>query len=784
MHASLKTTLPILILRTTTTYNHSPYKHLRGDQFPTSIIPFLNMVYAPQNETNPIKQLAYRSNDTMARAEVSSLHNISIKLRVRRPTSPASSQSSAEGRPLFMSPKAARRNQRSLSPTSNRALRKKIRQSEPNNKTRHDDPASENMAWEVINREISEWQNVCQTGRPSWWSPASNWTQGGARSTRQEEGHAIPLWRRNPDHVHRPWQRYDKQRRAVTDSYLTNENKVQDLAHLIAVQLLSACFTLPPEHISSCTSSAYHCFDTPSPSEVPDSRLISSLRMHTEARYSPSFGHQARNTSPVYRWQGPYDGPSRPRSRESSSGHQSSDTETSRETSRKRRIHRALHVTEGSTAKCSIDSHLELYDLSDILPNVSTTAWHDQKVDSPTVLDRNIKSCPSTPSEFDAMLLHSSRLATGIFRGHTPEALQTRGCFRIPDQLSRQTLQSVIRSEPHHIYIQPVKELVIKRWRSLRQRFGYGLGYFDQDPVNRANAISSVSASLRSTPAEGSFGSPALSSDGKERRRQGRESGNIHSNSIESNPRYNTPTSTVESGVTSPELLEHPFPDIAYAQSLRVAKAIANDFSDSGLAAAVSLCFTPLNSQTSSSIPSLSAAITGSLNSKTDSGHVISPTKSNSKPLHSPPTSSMRRHGQRRHQRSNLSEICTPGDMEERSVLSGFGSPLAKPKEESGSEAAGELPSKIPKLEMEGREPIIGQILHETIESCPEQDENPRLEPQSGKLRRPSIVRTSTSGTQVFTPSEDGVELDGLPTGPPSETWDDQGQGKKELSFL
>ena len=777
----------MIILRVLYPITDSPFIDLRGDEFSNEYISFLNMVDAAQNASKP----GTCSKNTMAHPGIPSLPNISIKLSVRRPTSLASSRASAEDGPIFMTSKPVRKNQRSLSPISNRAPRKKTCQSEPNTKTRDDDdPARGNMAWDIINREISEWQNVCQTGRSSWWSPVPKWTQRGARSTWQEEIHAIPPWRRNLDHVHRPGQRYDEQRRAVTDSYLADNNKAQDLAHLIAVQLLGACFTLPPENISNYNSSAYHCFDTPGSSEMPDSRLISSLRMHTEARHSPSFGYQARNTSPAYRWQGAYDGPSRTRSRESSSGHQSPDIEASRKTSRKRRIHRALHVTVGSTSECSMDSYLELYDLSDILPAAATTAWHrskhdighDQKVESPAVSGRNIKSCPSTPSEFDAQFLHSSRLAAEIFRGHTPDVLQTHGYSRIPDQPSRQTLQSVIRSEPPHIYIQPVKEVVVKRWRTLRRRFGYGLGYVHHDPVNRgANTISSVSASSRSTPAEGSVGSPALSSDGKERRRQARESDGIHSNSMESNPRYNTPTSAAESGVASPE---HPSPDIAYTKSLGVAEAVTNAFAGSGLTTAVSLCFTPPNSP--SSIHSPSAATTGSLSSKTDSVYFIDPATSDSKPLHSPPTSSTRRHGQRRHQRSNLSEICAPEDIEERSVLSGLGSPLASPKEESGSEAAGELPSQIPKLEMEEREPNISQILPETLKSPPRQEEKSRLEPPSGAIWRPSIVRTNTSGTQVFTPSEDGVELDGLPTGPPSETWDDQGQGnkRKERSFL
>jgi hypothetical protein len=119
----------------------------------------------------------------------------------------------------------------------------------------------------------------------------------------------------------------------VTDSYLADNSKVQDLDHLIAVHLLGACFTLPPEHIPSYKSSVDHCFDTPGSREMPNSRLISSLRMHTDARYSPSFGHQARNTSPANRWQGAYDGPSRSRRRESSSGIQSPDIEIPKKTS-------------------------------------------------------------------------------------------------------------------------------------------------------------------------------------------------------------------------------------------------------------------------------------------------------------------------------------------------------------------------------------------------------------------------------------------------------------------
>ncbi len=747
------------------------------------------MVEATQGEPKP----APCSSDVVARPEMPSLDNVGMKLRVRQPTSPGSSQASADDIPLFMASKPMRRTRRSLSPIDNRTPRKTSRQSEPDTKPPNDDPTPENMAWEIIAREISEWQKVCQTGRPSWWSPVPDWTQGD-RSVWPEELHALPPWCMNIDHARRFGQCYDEKRRALTDGYLADNNNVQDLARLIAVQLLGACFTLPPEHMSHYKKPAYHIFDTPGSTEMPGSWLISSLRMHAEARHSPSFGHQARNTSPAYRWQGAYDGPSPSSSLGPSSDLQAGNSNDSRKASRRRRLHRALHVTEGSTADCSTGSHLEFFDLSDVLRTAEKNFRYrlkgdtgaDQEAES-SVSDRNTRSCPSTPSGSDNQVLDSSRFATEIFRGHTPDALGNQEYSQMPDQPRRRTLQSVIRSEPHHVYIQPVKQLVVKRWRTIRRRFGYSSGYVHHDPVNRkVNTISPMTASSRSAGAEGSIDSPALSSEGKGRRRKARESGDIHSNNIDSNPRYNTSISAEESGVASPEYPEHPSVESTDTKSTRVSEATASGFVGSGLTAAVSLCFTPPNSLASSNGPSPAAATTESPNTNPGLGHFTGPATSISKPLNSPPTSSARRHGQRRHQKSNLSEICTPEDIEDRSVVSALGGPLASPREESGSDVAAEQPGQIPKLEKEEQKSPAGRVLSEATASRSMQDEMLIPEPVSGKIRRPSIVRTSTSGTQVFTPSEDGVELDGLPTGPPSETWNEQwlGNKRKERSFL
>jgi hypothetical protein len=48
---------------------------------------------------------------------------------------------------------------------------------------------------------------------------------------------------------------------------------------------------------------------------------------------------------------------------------------------------------------------------------------------------------------------------------------------------------------------------------------------------------------------------------------------------------------------------------------------------------------------------------------------------------------------------------------------------------------------------------------------------------------RSRMTRMSTNGTQVFTPSEDGIELDGLPVGPGRDVWVVKGK-KRDSTYL
>ena len=57
------------------------------------------------------------------------------------------------------------------------------------------------------------------------------------------------------------------------------------------------------------------------------------------------------------------------------------------------------------------------------------------------------------------------------------------------------------------------------------------------------------------------------------------------------------------------------------------------------------------------------------------------------------------------------------------------------------------------------------------------------IAPSVAVQESPRLRRMSTSGTQIFTPGPDGLEIDGLPAGPGKETWSGTGR-KREPSFL
>jgi hypothetical protein len=138
---------------------------------------------------------------------------------------------------------------------------------------------------------------------------------------------------------------------------------------------------------------------------------------------------------------------------------------------------------------------------------------------------------------------------------------------------------------------------------------------------------------------------------------------------------------------------------------------------------------------------------------------------------------SSRKTASRHRRRSMLSEVCTLEDFQsqssvnevgERRILSAVGSTLASPREEVS--LALSTQSQRP-----GNEEVIADSSFTQFTAM--------TDVRVSHRERPGFPRTSTSGTQIFTPEADGMELDGLPVGPDRSHWTRKG-GRKERTYL
>ncbi|CZT10630.1 uncharacterized protein RAG0_15048 [Rhynchosporium agropyri] len=583
---------------------------------------------------------------------------------------------------------------------------------------------SEKLCWDVIDQEIYEWQYVCATGRPYWWSPESRYTRLKRYPARLPNEPPPPkLWLRELDDL--PKTAIAETRRAVSDNYFCSPaQKNHDLAHLVAVQLLGACFTLPPDHVLGIPTPSY-TFD-PASAMLPDPRMISSLRMHTQFKYSPSFGHQARNTSPIQAW---------PRAfTKSSPGFTSPVTgiRPSAPGSRRTERRRKLQLTDGSGCYGSVDSVID-----QLARSCSSTDG----------LDPELKRCQSRESPRadqsqlgmpDSSSYEIRRLRRDV--GGPSGSKETRDSSEQTLQRTNYRLEPVIRSEPHHVFIQPVRELVVKRWRTFKRRMSGSLH----------SAFQSGGSEDHGSASE--IGSPMMSSDGKARRRRAQERGDIHSSEIESAPHFTTPVSgclTPNAGLVPPDQI-----DLIDKASSR--------FANQNIAEAVFIeaeskqsSPQPLSSSRSSSQvpPADSARPAAGL--RTPSGGPMPNSSRSGFPLYSPARlkppaasnsfSSKRLNKDRR--KSTLSEMFTADDF------------LESQNEDLEVSSAPVTANVTP---MEEKEQDFG---HAASTSA-----IPTLRNHTAAVR-PRFARTSTSGTQIFTPENDGIEVDGLPVGPSEQAW-------------
>jgi hypothetical protein len=688
-----------------------------------------------------------------------------IRLSTSASTGDSEDHGSENSQVLFMTtPKRQKRSGRSFSEISYNSVRKMDGPSEGKPDAAID-AMTEELASNVIDREIYEWQYVCETGRPYWWSPEQKYHRLRRLLPRKSNEISPWIWMRDIDE--RPKGEYDSRRRSVSESFQSDPDNVHTLAHMIAIQLLSSCFTLPPDHVLGIPSPNYQTFDKAGATKIPDPRMISSLRMHTHFRYSPCFGHQARNTSPVQLWPSPFDGQSQNTSASTSAagtGFQTPDIGTSGFKGKRNRGHRTLHVTEGSTPDGSFDDGTGHHGKSNwerLDPTVAESAWRRR---------RSIHGKP--PRSLTLSHMPGQTRNTNSRRGGTDsinqppapnssaaeDSMNPAEAYRGADLGQHSTMNyrmhSVIRSEPHHVFVQPVRELVVKRWKTFRRRFGGSL--HSPLPVGMSeDHLAETSETARSGAS-----SPVISNDGRTRRQRAQERGDIHSSSVNSTTHYNSPVTGCatpdDNGVSKPFWVDSagPSPTFQLADPLSAAAALAaaesvDKYSDKPRTD------TPSSSggQGSGSQRVLPTSTGGSPFPRFDAG-ILPPLTSSSTRPYSRRGSLIRR--------SMLSEVHTPDDF----VSVAAAIVHREPGESRGLRRRGSLASP---LEHAAPLPLSRGI--------PQAQESLRNRIPNGPFKlmdvvainsreRPRLSRTSTSGTQVFHPDEEGVEIDGLPVGP------------------
>lgn len=624
------------------------------------------------------------------------------------------------------------------------------------NDTYAQEDSAEHFSWGIIDREIYEWQYVCRTGCPYWWSPRAKYSR--LNMARSELGY-VPkthIWVTDADE--QPKDEYNARRRAVSDSFLTDPSTVGDMAHMIAVQLLSSCFTLAP-NLAVPASSQNCSFSGKKRSinlSILDSPMISSLRMHTRYRYSPCFGHQGRSTSPMHPWPCTYDGPtSSSPSPSPTTDMQTPDIGTSDTVLRRRRVHRALHVTEGSATSCSLGSHadefLNLCTNANLDPAVGETRPSQQPLrkdaKSEDHISHRLEMDKEAGQETATDTLHQARIGTSESHYTRPK----------PEY----ELDLVTRSEPYHGFVQPVKELVTKKWQNLRRRLGSSSHSTCSLPATRLGEISPASSSRAS--------SPAGESDRKERRRRAQASGDI--SSYESTPHYNSPASHLSptgSGASSPLQTDQGTvaTGIALAESLDIAisSTLESDLEDiapghdpafHNASHTLETCqgCQPHNSAERDPSDSMNC------HSIVEAGHKAQPMP-NSIALSQPSIRSRSR--QRR--KSMLSEVFNAEDLADETTIN-------RSNDEVETNISSEMnkAQAVPSDETEPTSNILPLDSNSDVSST--------------ATRKPRLSRTSTNGTQVFSPSDEGVEIDGLPVGLCRHAWNGPGK-RRERSFL
>lgn len=222
---------------------------------------------------------------------------------------------------------------------------------------------------------------------------------------------------------------------------------------MISVHLLASCFTLPQNIKSLTLPSGW--YDQKSSTSDPwlNTRLVSSLRQQTQWKHSPAFGHQARNNSAASLWPERDDALSR-------------EALIAERVSLNRRLklrHRGdRDANEGAYTKrrhqsepTGNESKRRRFFLSCYRGRLRTS----DSTSSHRCL-RGLSGPGSEPVSSHGRIKQKNALK--VMRGLRLRNVGNRG--------QRWSLEPFLRSESHPVFVQPVKEYVMRRLALFRPR--------------------------------------------------------------------------------------------------------------------------------------------------------------------------------------------------------------------------------------------------------------------------------------------------------------------------
>jgi len=226
-----------------------------------------------------------------------------------------------------------------------------------------------------------------------------------------------------------------------------DDPRLHIIAKLIAVQLLGSSFTSPHNMNTSTLPANWYHKGYQVDSYVKNTGLVSSLRQHTQFRHEPAYGHHARNNSAV--WPDKERVPSR-------------EDYLAGQISRKRLSRRE---EGGAIKKESVCKRGCRATRSNTRHSFLSLRHHH-------CIERNQWSSSSRESNIDRRNAEHTKLDPNDSIRWTNTLRVMRGLRQrdYGNDGHRWSFEPALHSESHLLFIQPVKDCVLKRWRVFRYR--------------------------------------------------------------------------------------------------------------------------------------------------------------------------------------------------------------------------------------------------------------------------------------------------------------------------